>query len=78
LFLYRQFEENIYFDEEIGWHTTYGIKVYDSNNMEVMSISDVNINESFVNKLCEICTRIQLDPIHLYDVIEDSLAGERL
>ena len=71
MFLYRPFKENVS-GEVLEAYLTYGIQALQDGYI-VDSISDVSANEAFVTELCELCTRLQLHPIHLIDVIEDSL-----
>ncbi len=41
--------------------------------VKLNSVSDVSVDKSFVANLCKLFTDNQLDPIHLTDVLEDSL-----
>lgn len=55
---------------------TFGLRVLrveNSQDEEVMLLPDVSTDFSFVLHLADIFTRKQLDPIHLLDVIEDSI-----
>ncbi|WP_298035315.1 DUF6514 family protein [uncultured Dysosmobacter sp.] len=55
---------------------TFGLRVLRVENgqdEEVMLLPDVSTDFSFVLHLADIFTRKQLDPIHLLDVIEDSI-----
>lgn len=72
MFRYIPFKEELHSDE-LGFYTSFGINIIDSSNNLIASISDISINESFVSALCDRYTLYQLDPIHFFDVIEDSL-----
>ena len=53
-------------------YTAYGIKVL-SGEKEITAISDLSANYEEIRLLCNSCTENGLDPIHIYDVIEDFL-----
>lgn len=72
MYRYVPFKEKLHSDE-LGTYISFGIKVFDSLNCLITSVSDVSTNEAFVQDLCEKCTLHQLHPIHLLDVIEDNL-----
>ena len=72
MILYLPYEENMYTDE-CGAYITFGIVVYDENGHEITSVADVSVNRAFVTSLCDTFTKQQVDPIHLHDVIEDTL-----
>lgn len=72
MFRYVPFKEELHSDE-LGFYISFGINIIDSSNNLITSISDISINESFVSELCDRYTLYQLDPIHLFEVIEDSL-----
>ena len=53
--------------------TTYGISVHmmtDTSNTLCISIKDISSDCAVVTRLAAQCQRLQLDPIHLLDVIE--------
>ena len=57
--------------------TGFGIAVveeYDGITTILESISDISSNIKPVKRLVEVCNNLQLDPIHLQDVISDFLA----
>lgn len=61
---------------DIGHYTSYGIKIFRVSHgklHELKTVSDVSTNEALVKQLATLCTRGQLSPIHLMDVIEDFL-----
>ena len=57
---------------DLGEYESFGISVL-KNNTVLSYVSDVSVDEQFILELAQRCTSGQLDPIHLYDVIEDSL-----
>ena len=59
--------------KEIGTYTTYGVTVQDDESRTILSVSDVSPDREFVIGLCDRCNRFQLDPVHLFDAIYDSL-----
>ncbi len=59
----------------IGEYTAYGIAAYDENRKELIRVSDVSSNKSVVESLTALCNKEHLDPVHVYDVIEDFLYG---
>ena len=69
---YLPFEEERY-HVDIGPYVTYGIAAVDERGNVVRSISDVSTDKAYCASLCKKCTINRLDPIHLYDVVEDSI-----
>ena len=58
-------------------YTTYGIAYADfSDGVPVIleTIPDLSTNKERVRQLVKLCTKLQLSPIHLHDVIDDFLA----
>lgn len=49
---------------------TYGIGLTDCENL---SIEDISTDKDFVDNLVNLCNRFQVDPIHLFDVVEDAV-----
>lgn len=70
MFRYLMFQETL-FTNDLGEYSSFGIKVLDSDNNEIFSVSDVSVDECLVNTLCYDCNENFLEPIHLLDVIED-------
>lgn len=70
---YRMVEEALT-DPELGSYTTYGIRaegpLEDDSDVQ---ISDVSLSKQVVEELVERCNRLELDPIHLRDVVEDTV-----
>jgi len=54
-------------------YTAYGITVMSGDSM-IASIADVTTNYEDILRLRRSCTENELDPIHIYDVIEDFLS----
>ena len=69
---YLPFEEERY-HADIGPYVSYGIEARDEHGNVVRSISDVSTDRAYTASLCERCTINRLDPIHLYDVVEDNI-----
>ena len=69
---YQPFAEERY-HVDIGPYISYGIEARDERGNVVRSISDVSTDRALTASLCERCTINGLDPIHLYDVVEDSI-----
>lgn len=56
--------------------TAYGIAAYadaelDGSATVIARIGDVTHDESKGYELAELCNRLELSPMHLYDVVED-------
>ncbi len=61
-------------NEDVGEYTSYGIAVYFASYgiyREKARISDITQNKRELSELCALCTRSQLSPLHIFDVIED-------
>lgn len=54
-------------------HKGYGISVNGSNTNAPLLFHDISTNQDDVVKLISLCNELQLDPIHIRDVIEDFL-----
>lgn len=75
MFRYLPFENESHSPCISSYHT-FGLRILLSQNgieKEVMLLPDISTDFSFVLRLADIFTRKQLDPIHLLDVLEDSL-----
>ena len=76
MYLYIPKREHLY-SAEAGSYISYGINVFhekDQYSTPIASISDVSIDFDSVSNLCKLCTKMQLEPIHLWDVAEDFIA----
>lgn len=71
MFQYQPVQE----EKEIegGAYTTYGIRVLDYEQKELLAISDISLDEQRVVSLCQLCNQEKLDILHIMDVIEDFL-----
>jgi len=72
LYRYFEFEETVC-SEIIGKYISFGIRATDQNGNEILSVSDVSVDKAFVSGLCALCEKLELSPLHLVDVIEDSI-----
>lgn len=75
MFRYQPFKEDIV-SSDVTVYTSFGIQFMQSATdgwVELNSVSDVSVDKIFVANLCKLLTDKQLDPIHLSDVLEDSL-----
>lgn len=70
-FIYIPVRESL-FSRELGHYLSFGL-VASENGVPHSKVSDISTDESFVTELAQQCSAGYLDPIHLYDVIEDSL-----
>lgn len=70
-FIYIPVKESLC-SQELGRCFSFGIEVQEQG-LPCLKVADISTDESFVAKLARRCTSGQLDPIHLFDVIEDSL-----
>ena len=66
--------KEVLFSFDLGYYCSFGIEVFEEGVL-CMKISDVSPDECMVSTLASLCTSEQLEPIHLYDVIEDFLNG---
>ena len=75
MFQYRPIKQML-FSTELGDYCSYGIRAFSvtqSGSVAVQFVPDVSCDEAFVSLLAEKCTRQQLDPVQLLDVILDAL-----
>ena len=56
-------------NNESGCYTAFGLRFSGSD----YAVSDISVSKKFVSKLCRRLNRCKLDPVHLLDVIEDSI-----
>lgn len=54
-------------------HIIYGIALVDGSDL-IESVNDLSCDKQRVERLVELCTRLELSPEHLPDVIDDFLA----
>ena len=67
---YQVIESRVEIDGVI--YTSYGIGCENAGNL-LFQINDLSINKDRVSKLVYLCNDLQLDPIHIDDVVEDFL-----
>lgn len=63
-------------DPSIGSYLAYGIvgfEMVNKNRKELIRVSDVLTDKKAVENLIDLCNAEHLDPVHIYDVIEDFL-----
>lgn len=75
MYNYSVFVEMLKNEDSVAY-TAYGIVVCsmeDNERKEVLKISDVSADKSRVEELVDLCNKEQLEPVHIYDVIEDFL-----
>lgn len=75
MFYYRRVTERLC-APEIGSYTSFGILALRCSGgrwQKLFLISDVSPNDHLVDELARLCTEYQLHPIHLYDVVEDTI-----
>ena len=68
--------QNELFSPEIGQYRAFGLRVLqvrDEQDEEVMILPDVSTDFAFTLRLASLFTERQLDPVHLLDVIVDSI-----
>ena len=70
---YKCIEGDFYLPD-VGAYHSYGLKIVDTDSEAVIEeVPDVSVNLDFVQKLAEEFTNAQLDPVHLLDVLMDTL-----
>ena len=75
MFLYLPVKEELY-APELGRYCSFGLTVLwvtETRIEKVASISDISTLETTVFLLACRCTRLQLYPAHLKDIVEDAL-----
>ena len=73
MFRYLLMQERLT-NPELGAYETFGIRIVDGTNAEIRVISDISLDQNVVLQLCENCNLLELDPIHIDDLIEDLFA----
>lgn len=69
--LYRLRKDNL-FHNDIGSYISYGIDIFDgSADKPIRSIPDISCKREPLEALIFLCNNLQLDVIHIDDVIED-------
>ena len=57
-------------DEDGLPHDTYGIELW-IDERKVRAVNDVSFDCAGITNVVSLCNKLELDPIHLDDVIED-------
>ncbi len=53
-------------------YTSFGIVITSTQDNSVIErIKDISTSEAKITKLVNLCNELSLEPIHIYDVIED-------
>ena len=63
-------------EETLGCYLTFGLEIYETAGEQVRrlkTVSDVSADAATVCAIARDCTLEQLEPCHLYDVLEDRL-----
>ena len=69
---YEVFEESLSSSEH-GVYRTFGIRGVKLSGESIIVCSDVSTDETFMRKLCDACNTLRVSPIHVIDIIEDSI-----
>ena len=64
-------------DEEGSVHLVYGVSAYGEKGRLLQSVPNVFCDLAMATDFVDACNRFQLCPIHLMDVIEDTLSDPR-
>ena len=71
-----QIREDHCLDEDGTHVTVYGIEVYETqSSVPLLSYADLFTDKRKAQELIDLCNRLELDPVHLTDVVEDALIG---
>lgn len=62
------------FTPETGAYCTYGIRVTDTDGAEIDFVSDISMNAVFVATLAKRCNALELNHLHLRDVVLDAIS----
>lgn len=72
-FLYSIFEDEYILNGEM--HIGFGILITSTTNNEVVTkVEDVTTSKFELLSLVQLCNDLSLDPIHIYNVVEDFLS----
>ncbi|MDD6807272.1 MAG: DUF6514 family protein [Oscillospiraceae bacterium] len=77
MYYYKVFEEKL-FNSDLGEYISFGIVVEEilkekREKKVVCSISDVSVTKAVAEKIAALCNNVQLSPIHLNDVVYDTI-----
>lgn len=68
--------ESTFDSPDLGSHRAYGLRVLsmqDGQPVELARVPDLSTDSALVERLAELLTMGQLDPLHLPEVVEDFL-----
>ena len=72
---FYQLRKDILYQQDAGDYTSYGIDVFNSqSNVLIRSIPDISLEKGLLKNLISLCNDLQLDIIHLDDVVDDFLS----
>lgn len=72
--LYRHLvTEEVLVSKELGRYMSFGIRCADASGQTILQISDVCCDRAWIDAFAKDCTQQQIQPIHLLDVILDSI-----
>ena len=77
-FLYRIVEGEVKMPDDQKYFT-YGVRAYRQQHQTwicTADVRDISPNRRFVQRLVQLYNRLQLDPDHLYDVVQDAVIDE--
>lgn len=57
----------------LGIYDSYGL-IVEEDNVEIRVIPDLTCDFNSITKLAELCTKEQVEPVHIDDIIENFLA----
>ena len=66
-----------FYAEGVGPFTAYGIGVRENNQCNkktLQSIPNVFLDRQKAERLAAMCNYLKLDPLHLFDVVEDAVS----
>ena len=67
-----------FYAEGVGTFTAYGIGVRENNQCDKKTleyIPNVFLDRQKAERLAAMCNHLKLDPLHLFDVVEDAETG---
>ena len=68
MFRYVVVQEDL-FSPELGWYRSYGIGAENNKGEQITFVSDVSLEKVFTEEIAKRCTKGQLAPDQLLDVI---------
>ncbi len=72
---FYQLRKDILYQQDAGDYTSYGIDAFNSqSNVLIRSIPDISLEKELLKNLISLCNDLQLDIIHLDDVVDDFLS----